>query len=63
MDPATIAMGVTALVDLTQTLQQYSNGTITQEQAHQQFLTAHANLASAVAQFQGAKPASAASPA
>lgn len=57
MDPATIAMGVTALVDLTQTLQQYSQGQITQEQAHQQFLAAHQNLASAVAQFQNAKPA------
>jgi hypothetical protein len=57
MDPATIAMGVTALVDLTQTLQQYSNGTITQDQAHAQFLAAHANLAAAVAQFQNAKPA------
>ena len=50
-------MGVTALVDLTQTLQQYSQGTITQEQAHAQFLAAHQNLATAVAQFQNAKPA------
>ena len=54
MDPETIAMGVTAAVDLLQTVQQYSNGAITQDQAHAQFLAAQANLASAIAQFQAA---------
>lgn len=57
LNPETIAMGVTAIVDITQTLQQYSQGTITQDQAHAQFLAAHANLEAAVQQFQNAKPA------
>ena len=54
MDPATIAMGVTAAADILQTIQQYSQGQITQEQAHAQFLAAHANLESAVQQFKNA---------
>ena len=50
-------MGVTAAADILQTIQQYSNGTITQDQAHAQFVAAQANLLSAVQQFQNAKPA------
>lgn len=58
LNPETIAMGVTAAADILQAVQQYSQGTITQEQAHAQFVAAHANLEAAVQQFQNAKPAS-----
>lgn len=54
MDPATLAMAITAIADVTKTLQQYSNGTITTDQAHAQFLAAHVSLLTAVVQFQQA---------
>jgi hypothetical protein len=59
MDPATIALGVTVIADIAQSIQQYSNGQITQEQAHAQFLASFDNLKSAIAQFEaaGQKPA------
>ena len=57
MDPATIAIAATAINDIAQTIIQYSGGTITQEQAHQQLVAAFSNLQSAIAQFEGAKPA------
>lgn len=47
-------MAITAIADVTKTLQQYSNGTITTDQAHAQFLAAHVSLLTAVVQFQQA---------
>ncbi len=57
MDPVTIAMGVTAIADIAQTIRQYNAGVITQEQAHQQLIDAFGNVQSAIAQFEAAKPA------
>ncbi len=57
MDPVTLAMGITAIADIAQTIQQYSNGTITQAQAHQQLIDAFGNVQSSIAQFEAAKPA------
>jgi hypothetical protein len=59
MDPATLAIGVGLIADVVQTMQQYQGGTITQEQAHAQFLAAFDNLKTAISQFEAAvrKPA------
>lgn len=54
MNPATIAIAATAINDLSQTLLQYSQGQITQEQAHTQLVAAFGNLQLAIQQFETA---------
>lgn len=55
MDPATISLGIQAAAFLLQTVQQYTNGEITQEQAHAQFTSSQSNLIAAIAAFEAAK--------
>ena len=55
MDPATVAMGIELIAEVATTMQQYQSGTITQDQAHQQLVTACSKLNSAVDQFLSAQ--------
>ncbi len=55
MDPTTIAIAADLAATAIQTIQQYSNGTITQEQAHQQLVDAASSLSSAIDAFNAAK--------
>jgi hypothetical protein len=51
MDPVTIGMGIELIASAAQTLQQYQNGTITLDQAHQQLIAASQSLNDAINQF------------
>lgn len=54
MDPATIAMAAQAINLIATTIQQYSAGTITQEEAHAQLVAAFGNVKSAIDDFNSA---------
>lgn len=56
MDPVTIAVGVQLAAAALKVVQDYSAGTITQEQAHQRLMDASADLVGAIAMFNRAAP-------
>lgn len=51
MDPATIAVAVQLAAAALRVVQDYSAGTITQEEAHQRLVDAAAGLTDAIAMF------------